>query len=186
MSRHNLIIIGNKPMKKDMSFIDSEFDYILRINKMCNLGDTGNRIDGVYLGLYSDFVHVHKGGKHKHLYRTAKDIYMLPLLKEFFWEYKEYITQEQYNNIKLVDFDAARVDLKCCATSTICMLWNILNNKEYTDNYKIHIAGIDIEGRDSLLQTGAEWKNTPHAHAGKKEEEYLNYCINNNLVAFVD
>ena len=181
-----LILIGNKPISKDMSFIDSEFDYILRVNKMCNLGTTGNRIDGVYLGLYSDFTLVHKGGKHKDLYKTAKDIYMLPLLWNFFFEYKEYMSTEQYKAIKFFDFDAARTSIGACATSTVCILWNLLNNKEITDNYEIYLTGIDIEGRDELLKNGNEWKDSLHANAGEAEERFIKDCINKGLVKYVN
>lgn len=182
----NLILIGNKPINKDMSFIDSNYDYVFRVNKMCNLGNTGYRIDGVYLGLYSDFIITHKGGKNKTYYKTAKDIYMLPILKKFFWEYKEYMSQEQYDNIKFLDFDAARINLKACLTSTVCVLWNILNDKNFINNYKIHLTGLDIEGREELLKNGDEWKNTAHANAGAIEEKYIKDCINNGLITYIE
>ena len=45
-----LILVGNKPIyRTGLHTIVDSFDYVLRISRMNNLGNTGYRIDGIYL-----------------------------------------------------------------------------------------------------------------------------------------
>ena len=41
------------------------------------------------------------------------------------------------------------------------------------ENYEIWIAGITVEGRKELMETGDPWINTNHRFFGKEEEEFL-------------
>ena len=179
-----LIIIGNKPISHDMSFIDSEFDYILRVNRMLNFGNTGYRIDGLFLGAYRDFKTTYRGGEYREWYSSVKDIYMTPRIKKNFNNWSEYITKIQYDNIKLWDFQKAKKELDANLTSSICVIWSVLNDSEFTDNYEIWFTGLDIE-RSELMKTGNPWKDTGHKDAGEAETRYLKSCINSGILNYL-
>lgn len=184
--KQKLLLIGNKPLKNDYSFFDDEFDYIFRVNRMCNFGNTGKRIDGLFLGAYPDFTTVFKGGEFKEYYKTAKDIYMTPLLKKYFWEYKLYISEEQYKNIKFFNFDKGIKTLGGPITSTVNILFNLVEDNEINNKYDIYLTGLDIENRNHLLSTGEPWKNTMHSIVGQIEEDFIKKIINDNKITFIN
>lgn len=181
-----LILIGNKPVTKDMSYIDNEFDYVLRVNRMLNLGNTGNRIDGVFLGAYYDFVNKFNGGPHRDKYKSIKDIYMTPEIKGSFYHYPLYITQEQWDNTKIYDFSIAKKNIGCNATSTVCMLYSLLHDDNIKSKYDIYLTGLDIEGRGKMMEEGLQWKYTGHKLVGDIEEQYIKKCINDKLIKFIE
>ena len=46
--KKTLILVGNKPpYRMGLHTLIDSFDYVLRINRMNNLGATGKRIDGL-------------------------------------------------------------------------------------------------------------------------------------------
>lgn len=181
-----LILIGNKPLRENHLWIDTEYDKIFRINKMDNLGNSGERIDALYLGAYPDFTAA-KGGKHRARYREARSICMLPIPHRFFWDWSDYITREQFERIQLIDFTEARCFFKAATTSTINILWLLLNGKfaEFKD-YEITLAGVDVEGRAELLRTGEPWRDNEHSKAGATEERWLKELISTGRIKYLD
>lgn len=179
-----LIVIGNKPIDHDMSFIDEEFDYILRINRMINFGNTGNRIDGLFLGAYTDFKKVYKGGEYRQWFMSVKDIYLTDQIKRNFRNWNEFITKIQWDNAISWDFVKAKKELGCNATSSICTLWTILNDPGFTSEYEIWFTGLDIE-RGEMMKVGDPWKNTGHNNAGKGETDFLKNSINQGILKYL-
>ena len=180
------ILIGNKPLRGDYSWIDTEYDKIFHINKMDNLGNSGRRVSGLYLGAYPDFSAV-KGGRNREYFKEAKEIYMLPIPYRFFWDWSDYISAEQFAGIKLIDFDEARRYFGAATTSTVNILWLLVNGRiEEFKGYEVTLAGLDVEGRAELLKTGAPWAGTGHAQAGAAEERWLRELIDSGQIKYLD
>lgn len=68
------------------------------------------------------------------------------------------------------------------STTTIRVLNELTSNPEWTDEYEIWIAGITVNGRGKLMESGAPWINTTHRFYGHKEEAFLKKLIDNGKV----
>ena len=170
-----LLLIGNGPIPIDISDKVNEFDYIFRINRMTNFETTGNRIDGLFIGIYRDFLEIYKGGKFKDEFKNAKQIFLTESLKRNFKnDWQKYITQEQWDNIKFFSFKYNREHIKATQITTTIRILDILTSeKEWFENYEIWICGITVEGRGELMKNGNPWKNTQHCRYGYDEEAFL-------------
>lgn len=178
-----LLLIGNGPIPIDISDEVNKFDYVFRINRMTNFKTTGNRIDGVFIGAYHDFKHIYKGGEFKEYFKTAKQVFLTLPLKLQFWEWKNYLTKEQWDNVKLINFKDNYKNIGTPhPTTTICVLNVLTSLPEWYENYEIWIAGITVNGRKELMTAGEPWANTSHKFDGEKEETFLKNLLKDNKI----
>lgn len=174
-----LLLIGNKPYETfEKANEVNNFDFVVRVNRMTNYGVTGSKLDGHYLGMYKDFRDVYHGGEHKDLIKLAKQIFCPQVIKDNTEHIFDYITQEQYDNIEIVDIgERPRNEMNCAyPTSTLFMLRHLLST-HWADEYNIWLTGVDIEGRGELMANGDEWKYTRHATCGQAEENWIKWQV---------
>lgn len=183
MNKKKLLLIGNGPINIDISEKVNEFDYIFRVNRMTNLGTTGNRIDGLFIGAYKDFKYKYKGGEFREYIKTSKEIFLTKILKDKFDNWDEFLTQEQWDNVKIMSFEYNHQNIGIpFPTTTLCVLNVLTSFPEWYKNYEIWIAGITVEGREKLMSEGEPWSKTNHRFDGKKEEDFLKKLINENRI----
>lgn len=172
--KKKLLLIGNGPIPIDISEKVDSFDYVMRINRMTNFKTTGKRIDGVFIGAYGDFIECYKGGEFKDFFKTAKEVFLTQRIKLGFDNWNEYLTQEQWDNVKIMDFKYNKENIGLTfPTTTLCVLNVLTSFPEWYENYEIWIAGITIEGRAELMYNGKPWIKTTHRFQGKEEENFL-------------
>jgi len=182
-----LIIVGNKkeppkynnqliPIDIYKNAIDS-FDFVCRINRMMNYDlTTGTKTDGLYLGGWKDFVEQYHGGEHKDIIRTIPTIFIYGWCWAGYFKnhWKEFITQEQKDNIIWCDFDLGKIRMNYQhPCSVISMIDYFCNTPIWYNNYEIYFTGIDVNNRGEILKNGEFWKNTLHAAGGDIEEAYI-------------
>jgi hypothetical protein len=176
--KKKLLLIGNGPIPIDISDKVNQFDYILRVNRMTNIKTTGNRIDGVFIGAYNDFKYTYKGGEFKDYFKFAKDIFITEQLKLTFNNWNEFLTQEQWDNIQIMDFSNNMKNIGTrFPTTTLCVLNVLTSFPEWYENYEIWVAGITVNGRSELMYNGKPWIKTTHRFDGKLEEDFLKMLI---------
>lgn len=200
MAHKKLIVIGNKiesPSYKDkiiqkdlyIKAIDS-MDFVCRINRMMNYGDTtGTKTDGLYIGGWPDFVNIYDGGSHKDIMKEIPHIFMYGWcwVSCFKNHWKDYITEEQKNNIIWCDFDLGRIRMDYQhPCSVISMIDFFCNEKPWCDEYEIWFTGIDVENRGEILANGDPWKNNAHGKGGDKEESYIKKLISEGKLHWLD
>ena len=134
---------------------------------------------------YNDFKTTYKGGIYREWYQSVKDIYVTPQIKEHFTDWPEYITKIQWDNIKTWDFFAVKRILGANVTSSICVIWSILHDPVFVDNYEIWFTGLDIE-REEMMRVGDPWKNTKHKDAGKVESDFLRSSIESGILKYLN
>ena len=183
--KKRLILVGNKPAcRAGLPTLVDSFDYVLRISRMNNLGDTGNRIDGIYLEANHVFKYVFKGGENREEIKRAKNIFMHRNWYDNFQEWNEYLTEEQYYSVEVIDHEAAIKDIGFeRPTSAVLMLAYLLNSP-WKDKFHIHITGLDVENRAGLIDNNPLWGY--HNGAGKYEEEYLKRMIRNGIIERIE
>lgn len=178
LQKKKLLLIGNGPIPIDISDKVNEFDYVMRINRMNNFLTTSSRIDGVFIGAYRDFREIYKGGEFRDYFKTAKEVFLTDNLKKWFKNWDEFLTQEQWDNVKLMDFRYNQENIGTAfPTTSLCVLNVLTSFSEWYDNYEIWICGITVEGREKLMMNGEPWKKTNHRFDGKKEEQFLKKLI---------
>lgn len=183
MDKKKLLLIGNGPINIDISDKVNTFDYVLRVNRMTNFPTTGNRIDGLFIGAYKDFKYDYKGGEFRDYIKTAKEIFLTQILKDKFSNWDEFLTQEQWDNVKIMSFKYNHQNIGTpFPTTTLCVLNVLTSFPEWYEKYEIWIAGITVEGREKLMAEGEAWKYTNHRFDGKKEEDFLKKLINENRI----
>lgn len=182
--KKRLLLIGNGPISIDISDKVNTFDYVFRINRMSNFLNTGTRIDGLFLGVYNDFLNMYNGGEFKEYFKTAKQIFLTERTRDNFkadWQY--YITKEQWDNVKILSFEKNEEHIKTSQiTTTIRILDILISEPEWYENYEIWICGITIEGRGELMYNGDAWIKTLHRFHGKEEEEFLKKLVNEGKI----
>lgn len=183
MEKKKLLLIGNGPIPIDISEKVNKFDYVMRVNRMTNFLTTGTRIDGVFIGAYRDFREYYKGGEFKDYFKTSKEIFLTDNLKQWFTNWNEFLTQEQWDNVKLMDFSTNKENIGTAfPTTTLCVLNVLTTVQEWYENYEIWICGITVEGRKELMYNGEPWKKTNHRFYGEKEELFLKKLLNENKI----
>ena len=183
MEKKKLLLIGNGPIPIDISDKVNEFDYVMRVNRMTNFLTTGTRIDGVFIGAYRDFREYYKGGEFKDYFKTAKEVFLTDNLKNLFTNWNDFLTQEQWDNVQIMDFSKNLQNIGTSfPTTTLCVLNVLTTVQEWYENYEIWICGITVEGRKELMYNGDAWKKTNHRFDGEKEELFLKKLINENKI----
>lgn len=183
MDKKKLLLIGNGPIDVDISEKVSEFDYVLRINRMTNYATTKGKTDGLFIGAYHDYKYIYKGGEYKSHIKDIKDIYLTENLKNNFDNWGDFLTREQWENVKIMDFGSNMKNIGIpFPTTTICVL-NVLTSKpEWYKNYDIWVCGITVNGRGKLMLNGKPWMKTNHRFEGDKEEEFLKKLLLENKI----
>lgn len=177
-----LVLIGNKPISTDISSIIDSFDFVIRVNRMNNIPNTGYKINGYYLSMNDRFKFIYNGGEHKDLIKEASII----ITKDRFLKDTEhifdYITEAQYKSAETIDYENAKQNIGArFPTSTICCLNHLLTT-HWNNDYEIWITGIDIDGRGDMFFNNREWRCTEHQFAGYDEEIYLKNLIKENKI----
>lgn len=181
--KKRLLLIGNGPIPINISDKVNEFDYVMRINRMTNFLTTGTRIDGVFIGAYKDFREFYKGGEFKEYFKTAKEVFLTDNLKKWFTNWNEFLTQDQWDNIKIMDFKYNKENVGTAfPTTSICVLNVLTSFPIWYENYEIWICGITVNGREKLMKTGTAWSKTLHKFDGKLEEEFLKKLLKENKI----
>lgn len=183
--KKRLILVGNKPVyRTGLHMIVDSFDYVLRVSRMNNLGDTGYRIDGIYLEANNIYKTVFEGGENKNEIQKASNIFMHRYWYEQFQEWELYLTRQQYDTVEIIDHEAAIQDIGFeRPTSTVLMLAYLLNSS-WNDRYHIHITGIDVANRAELIDGNPLWSY--HNGAGIYEEKYLKNLIRNGVITRIE
>ena len=183
-----LILIGNKPIENDISSVIDSFDYVFRVNRMMNYGNTGERIDGVFMGIYRDFVEEYKGGPFVDKFKTAGQIFISKSMKRLssaYFDWTKWITAKQYNNLGIIDYSKYRSHFYNTSVCTsLRVLDYLISEERWTREYEIWICGLDVEDRANILMTGDAWKNTTHSkkEAAEGEERYLKEKLNSGVI----
>ena len=179
--KKNLILVGNKVPNKDIASIVDTYDYVLRINRMNNLGITGFKINGIYLEANNHFKNIMKGGENKEHIKQAKNVFMNQNWYNRFTEWEEYLTKEQYKNVEIVNDDFAVKDIGFFnVTSSMRLLAHLLNTDEWYNNFDITVTCLDIENRAEFILKNNEF--TWHHTAAKAEQDYLLQLLENNKI----
>lgn len=180
-----LLLIGNAPINVDIADMVNAFDYVLRINRMNNLHNTGERIDGVFVAAYNDWRNVYKGGENKEYYKKASHIWVTPEIYESLTEWNEYFTEEQWRNPVVITFNKNHETHRAncpILTTTIRVLDVLVNTPSITNEYEIWIAGVTVNGRGVLFEKGEAWRNTEHRWMGHAEEKYLKRLLSEDRI----
>lgn len=68
-------------------------------------------------------------------------------------------------------------------TTVLCLAYLI---EQYSQEYDIYFACLDIEGRGEMLKTNPIWSTTVHRNAGYVESEFLQKMIKENKLHYID
>ena len=161
--------------------VDAEYDYIFRVNRCQSLGFSGTRIDGLYATLGGPFFTHFLTPQVYNTWIQAKQFFVnnrqYPILQQ---RWPECCTKEQFENCKILTFPIEgfkRIipdyNPEKTPTSTFKLLDYLLYTSEWRDIYDITITGCDIEGRDTMMQNGFNWRYTSHKDVGKQEADYI-------------
>lgn len=185
MAKKQLILVGNKPFS-NLSLAETidDYDFVIRVNRMTNYGLSGKKTDGVFLGMYSDFIEKYDGGEHRDVFKEASNIFSVQAVKNN-EKVLDYITPEQRDGIEVVKHFYALQDVKVNSiTSTVLMLHHLLNS-HWKDEYEITVTGVDIDGRGDIMANGDEWKDNLHGKNGHAEEEWLKSLVEKGLIKYL-
>lgn len=172
MRKPNLILVGNKPpVKRKLASIIDSFDFVVRVNRMNYLGPAGTKTDGVFYEPNWQLNNVYHGGENKDELSKINQLFMREHWYNAFNNWSDYISQEQYDTIEVINesyaIEAAKYEK---LTSSIKVLGHLLNS-HWNEKYNIHITCLDIENRAYLLDNEPTW--IYHKGGGKAEQEYL-------------
>lgn len=175
--KKRLILVGNKPFERDLSAVVDGYDFVVRVNRMNNFGLSGRKIDGYYLGLYTDFVQKYQGGEHRREIRRARQIFCQPRILKKKPLIFDFINHEQYHGIETTDWAGCQRDTGIrVPTSTMLVLHHLLTT-HWAEEYEISLTGVDIEGRGQMFREQAEWNTTRHRDSGIEEERWLKKIV---------
>jgi hypothetical protein len=181
-----LLLLGNGAIPHDISEQVSSFDYVFRINRMTNIENTGDKIDGLFLTFSDDFIKRSDDDKLKEYFAKAKQIFInfetkLKLLYGKKWE--KFISKEQWLNANIMSFSENKKHIGCnYVTTTIRVLDVITTEPQWCDNYEIWIAGITVDGRAEMMKNGEEWDKKPYRQYGEYEERFLKRLIDEGKI----
>lgn len=210
--KKRLLLFGNKHINssippRKINEINS-FDIIMRINKMDNIIETGERVDWWWFDHCIRY-YANKFTTRNYLKYVTKvmtnwtSISLLGLnnpdsteenkltqLRVFFPELPDdcdVIKNKNYWNCSICERNKYwNIDTKnkTVPTTFIIALSHLID--EYFDEYDIYITCTDIEGRDKLYKSGGEWSGTWHYNVGQHEEDYIKLMINEGKIKYLD
>ena len=212
-TKKKMIIFGNKMLPKDLSkeqvdYINS-FDVIVRVNRMNNINQTGNRVDWWhpdicrgFLNFLDDEERMNKidFSQISRIYLTKKvlkkflidrDVKEKFAQKCFGCDYKtirqskiqdnswQYLQLKNQNSYWKLD-----TELKNRPTSTICLISHLVHL--FHQEYDIYIFGIDLENREKLFQENEIWNQGWHRNVGGLEEKFLKDLISKGKIRVLE
>lgn len=181
INKKKLIVVGNKDIS--CSIVDT-FDYVIRINRMTNYGNTGYRTDGLYLEANNVFKNIYTGEMLKKLIDEETHIFMNPKWYRQFYEWRSYLTPRQYMLAELIDYDSICSDIGVHnPTSGVSLLVHLLNSS-WRQEYDIYIVGFELEDRLGMIDNNVYW--AWHYGAGEAELTYLNKCIESGILKVLE
>lgn len=203
-----ILIIGNKEVDfpisdKKLKFINS-FDIIVRVNRMNNFFETGQRVDWWWLDHnIKNFKFDNKivaEVKRVILNVSTVNVFGLsvskndPLdivkLKKIFPNLPyncEIIKNPKYHNCNICERNKywnINAKNRTIPTTFVIALSHLIN--EYSDEYDIYITCTDLEGRDILYKTNPIWSTRWHRNVGQYEEDYIKLMIKEGKIKYLD
>lgn len=172
--KKKLILVGNKPpTRRDLAEEIATYDYVMRINRMNYLTQTAeNRLDGLFLEANEIFKYICEGGEHKEKIKLMKDVLMHKDWYDKFQEWSNYLTEEQYKNVELINPNHGLREIGFeRPTSAVRLLAHLLNEEKWKDRFDISITCLDIENRAYLIDNHPNWNY--HKGGGFFEQIYL-------------
>ena len=210
--KKKILLFGNKQIDnvdKEMIDIINSFDIIVRVNKMDNLIETGNRVDWWWfdfciirenftaINYLSNVTKVMTSWKSirvlKLFYKLIKNNIeenKLSILKIFFPKLSDncnVITNKKYQSCSICERNKYwNIDTKTktIPTTFIIALSHLIN--EYSDEYDIYITCTDLEGRGELYKTNPIWSNSWHCNVGQYEEDYIKLMMKEGKIKYLD
>ena len=180
--KKRLILVGNKPFECDRSAEIDAMDFVVRVNRMNNYGLSGTRIDGYFLGLYTDFVQKYHGGAHRREIRRARQVFCQPRVLRKKPLIFDFISMEQYAGIETTSWEGCIRDTGIrVPTSTMLVLHHLLTT-HWAEEYDVWLTGVDIEGRGQMFRDCEEWNTTRHRDSGVEEEAWLRRLVNDEKI----
>lgn len=179
--KKKLVVVGNKDTL--CPAVDT-FDYVIRVNRMTNYGNTGYRTDALYLEANNTFKATYTGDKLRE--RITKDTHILmnPYWHRRFEEWPTYLSAQQYALTELIDYELIGRTVGCSnPTSGVALLVHLLST-EWSENYDIHIVGFELQNRANMIDNEPYW--AWHHGAGEAESVYLNNCVELGLIKPLD
>lgn len=182
MMKKRLILVGNKPFECDRSAEIDAMDFVVRVNRMNNFGLSGTRLDGYFLGLYTDFVQKYHGGAHRREIRRARQVFCQPRVLRKKPLIFDFITLEQYAGIETTSWEGCIRDTGIrVPTSTMLVLHHLLTT-HWAEEYDVWLTGVDIEGRGQMFRDCEEWNTTRHRDSGVEEQAWLRRLVNDEKI----
>jgi hypothetical protein len=209
IQKKRMIIFGNKIPEKELTkeqigYINSS-DVIVRVNRMNNIHQTGERVDWWHPDICNGWLNFINDDE------KIKDINFNQISK-IFLNYKSYkrllidnemrklfadrIFKMDYRELKNSKFDPMmwrylrlkhqnkyweiKPGQKVIPTTTICLLSHFV--EKFSSDYDIYIFGIDVENIGNLFHSNPIWKDTWHHDAGFLEEKYLKDLISKGKI----
>lgn len=171
--KKKLIVVGNKDVYSPL--VDT-FDYVIRINRMTNYGNTGHRTDGLYLEANNIFKRIYTGERLRERINESTHIFMNSNWHRKFEEWTSYLSTHQYALAELIDYEAV-CSLVACPnpTSGVALLAHLLSTS-WAEEYDIYIIGFELQNRIEMIEKDPYWGW--HHGAGAAESAYLTDCIN--------
>lgn len=186
-----LIVVGNKPIEQDLSKEIDNFDFVIRVNRMNNYGNTGSKTDFLAVDPHNEFFELVQKPFDK--FNNAKKL----IINTFFFSPKAaamllqkgiFKRQQLSEAIKICFQDYRRNlveryvgydDNSINFTNFFIMLCYAI--EFYSKDYQIWFTGIDVNGRGDMMKTNDIWIEN-HSHAGEIEERLLKEFIDNNTI----
>lgn len=182
---NKLIIVGNKIIDKDISKKVDNFDYVIRLNRMSNYGNTGYRTDLWLADFHNEFFKLVQKPYDKYL--NAKTLLIntdRPITAYIKGLKYGIIAKNQLSSAKKIQIKKIAEQLlgkqdwiknKTMPTNYFLLTKYIIDN--YLDKAEIWTTGIDIEKRDVLFNTHSAYENSWHNNIGQFESMMLNKWI---------
>lgn len=203
-----ILIIGNKEVDfpisdEKLKFINS-FDIIVRVNRMNNFFETGQRVDWWWLDhnikkfkfdskIVTEVKRIILNAATVRVFglsETKNDELDIVKLKKLFpnLQYNcEIIKNPNYDNCNICERNKYWVvskELKTIPTTFIICVSHIVD--EYADTYDIYFTCTDLEGRSELYKTNKNWSTSWHRNVGKYEEDYLKLMIKKGKIKYLE
>ena len=191
-----LIVIGNKKEVSDKfcDYIDNTFDKIARLNRMMSYGKTGYRTDFLMVDLHNEFFKLIEKPYDK--YNNAKQLFVntdQPLINKIKAIRLGIFSTSQFANA--IDISSKRIAQPLVGENNFFISKNMPTNfflftkylvDNYSHEYEIWIAGVDLHNRDYLFNNMPEYQHSWHTNIGKFESDYLTTQISNNKIKYLN
>ena len=168
-----------------------KFDFVVRVNRMNNYGNTGTKTDLLAVDPHSEFFELVEKpfGKYNDAKRLVVNTFFFSPKSASMLLQKGIFKQQQLANaIKLCFQDYRRGlveryvgndDGSINFTNFFITLCYAIDS--YSNDYQIWFTGVDVNGRGNMMKTNSTWTKN-HSCAGEAEEKLLNQFIGDNII----